>query len=519
MEMGGTPAVLKARFAAAPRSRFAAAMRSLASRLFVLWLLSLAASLVVGLLLVQFRAQSTAAQVGRAQATVGNACGLIRERYGFFASGWPAADSTPTDPTLRGELTTVVAVALARQPGVEGGIWQAGGGSLAYAYPTYAGTGQKTDLPQAEQAGIAEANEQAAHDDQPTSRRTDAGSQTILLAACPLGGPLAGVTAWTMMRVQANSGGDRLSFGLGVLAVLVAGMSGWLTWVTRAWSRHVARIERALASHDIAALPRLARSGERDLDRVVDALNEAAARLADERRRSAAMAARVAASERLAALGQVVAGVAHEIRNPIAAMRLRAENALAGDDARRSAALPAILIQIARLDRLAGELLTMTQRREPAPAPLDLAAFLAGCADEHRDVAAAQGVRLAVAAAATPVRLDAGLLGRAVGALLANAVQHAPHGGLVTLTGTAEAGRLRITVADTGPGVPAALCETLFEPFVTGRAEGTGLGLAIARELVEAHGGALTLAEAGGKSGAEAGGKSGAVFLIEMETT
>ena len=508
--MGRTRDVFEARFAGASRPAFAVAVRSLASRLFVLWLLSLAASLTVGLLLVQFRAQSTAAQVGRAQATAGNACNLIRERYGFFASGWPGpVGPAAADPALRRDLTTVVAVALARQPGVEGGLWLAGSGSLAYAFPTYAGSGRKTDLPQAEQAGIADANEQAARDDLPALRRTDAGSQTLLLAACPVGGPLAGVTAWAMMRVQANTGGDRLSLGLGVLAVLVAGMSGWLTWVSRAWSRHVARIERALASHDIAALPRLAHSGERDLDRVVDALNDATARLADERRRSAAMAARVAASERLAALGRVVAGVAHEIRNPIAAMRLRAENALAGDDARRSAALPAILTQIARLDRLAAELLTMTQRREPAPAPLDLAEFLGRCADEHRDLAAAQGVHLRVVAAAASVRLDAGLIGRAVSAVLANAVQHTPRGGLVTLAGSVEAGRLRVTVADTGPGVTPALRQSLFEPFVTGRAEGTGLGLAIARELVEAHGGALTLDDAAGKPGA--------VFRIELE--
>ena len=81
------------------------------------------------------------------------------------------------------------------------------------------------------------------------------------------------------------------------------------------------------------------------------------------------MSARVAASERLAALGRVAAGIAHEIRNPIAAMRLKAENALAGDDARRRAALHTILGQIARLDRLIAELLAMTQRprsgREP----------------------------------------------------------------------------------------------------------------------------------------------------------
>ena len=122
-----------------------------------------------------------------------------------------------------------------------------------------------------------------------------------------------------------------------------------------------------------AHLPRLAPTGERELDRIVAALNTAGARLAEARQRSEALAARVALSERLAALGRVAAGVAHEIRNPIAAMRLRAENALAGDDARRRAALEAILAQIARLDRLIGELLAMTQRRAPAPETVDLA--------------------------------------------------------------------------------------------------------------------------------------------------
>ena len=67
-------------------------------------------------------------------------------------------------------------------------------------------------------------------------------------------------------------------------------------------------------------------------------------------------------------------------------MRLRAENALAGDDARRRAALEAILAQIARLDRLIGELLAMTQRRVPAAEPVDLAAFLHACAADHAGV-------------------------------------------------------------------------------------------------------------------------------------
>lgn len=110
------------------------------------------------------------------------------------------------------------------------------------------------------------------------------------------------------------------------------------------WSRRVGGLEAALAGHAGDAPPELARTGDPDLDRIVDALNRAGRRLDAARRRSEELAARVAASERLAALGRVAAGVAHEIRNPIAAMRLRAENALAtGDEERQERALRAVL--------------------------------------------------------------------------------------------------------------------------------------------------------------------------------
>ena len=168
-------------------------------------------------------------------------------------------------------------------------------------------------------------------------------------------------------------------------------------------------------------------------------------------------------------------------------MRLRAENALAGDPARRGAALEAILGQVARLDRLSGELLSMTQRRVPEPVPVAVDALL-------RDYAAEQpagAVRLAVAAPALTAMLDATLLRRVLDNLLENALRHTPAGGTVTLSAGVEGDMLRITVADTGPGVAPDLRAWLFEPFVSGRADGTGLGLAIARQLAEAMGGRL----------------------------
>ncbi len=90
-------------------------------------------------------------------------------------------------------------------------------------------------------------------------------------------------------------------------------------------------------------------------------------------------------------------------------------------------------------------------------------------------------------------------------------MRHAPEGGQVKISANAQGDGLRLTVADTGPGVQRELRDHLFEPFVTGRAEGTGLGLAIARELADAHGGRLTLLCAGGETV-----DGGAVFALDL---
>ncbi|MDC9762095.1 histidine kinase dimerization/phospho-acceptor domain-containing protein, partial [Proteus mirabilis] len=150
---------------------------------------------------------------------------------------------------------------------------------------------------------------------------------------------------------------NQLLAGLAVLALTIFGSAAWLARVLYVWSRKINQIETALDDSRESAidLPRLAQTGAPELDRLVDALNSTGERLSLERRRAAA-------AERLAALGRMSAGLAHEIRNPIAAMRLKAENALAvADGSRSEAALNAILQQVDRLDTLLRDLLEMTQ--------------------------------------------------------------------------------------------------------------------------------------------------------------
>ena len=188
-------------------------------------------------------------------------------------------------------------------------------------------------------------------------------------------------------------------------------------------------------------------------------------------------------------------------------MRIKAENAKIGDDERRRRAIDVILGQIGRLDHLVSDLLDMTQRRQPHSRDVSLSDVLEDIVSQHRDQANDAGVGLRIEGVQGRACLDPELLGRALGNLVQNAVQHTPAGGEIVVAAVTDGQRLKLVVTDGGPGVAPELCETLFEPFVTGRAAGTGLGLPIARECVSAMGGDLTLLAAS---------DGGARFLVDL---
>jgi signal transduction histidine kinase len=481
-------------------------MRSLRTRLIALWVTLAGSALVTGLLLLESYRQSANVQIAQAEDSVIRACREIGDRYAFFVSGWRGGNAV-VDERLENELHDVVQTALAGSAGVEGGVWQAAGGSLSYAFPTYEGTGPKTDLPAAELPTIRQANLDAQRSDRPVAVRQTGQSQVLVLHACPLHGPIAQATAWTMTRVFTGQGRAYNQFlaGLAVLALTVLGSAAWLGQILFAWSRKIAHLESALAARSDRGvdLPALQPTGELELDRLVAALNAAGAHLRDERQRANA-------AERLAAVGRLAAGLAHEIRNPIAAMRLKAENALAGGDGlRQSSALRAILDQVGRLDGLLRDLLAMTQPGRPRVAEVDLRALLDSTAEAHADLAASKGIEIGIAAVAPPAAvaaLDADQIRRSLDNLILNAIQNTPPGGSIALSAQRENHRIRLRVSDTGPGIPAAIGEHLFEPFVTGRPDGTGLGLAIVREIARSHGGEARLIPS----------PQGAVFEIEL---
>lgn len=461
---------------------------SLKARLLALVLLLIVAAIAIGALMVGLFRQSATARVGQANAELERACDAISDAYRFYGAGWRGAQASE-DPSFRGGLTTMVQSALRQRVGVEGGIWLRNRGSLAYAYPTYEGSGPKTDLPQAELPRIEDINRIVVTEDRPSSSRYSAPSQTLLVTACPLSGPIPDLTAWTMTRVMTFAGRAyrQLMTGLGVLLATVLAAALLLTRLTLDWSRHINDIRASLSAHDLAELPTLPLTGERELDQIVSALNDAGARLAQARERAQDLSLQVATAERLAAIGRVTAGVAHEIRNPVAAMRLKAENALAKGGERYPEALTVILNQIDRLDRLLRRLLNVTEPEQAKVQGINLDALLQSCLDAHREVAETRGVRLSRHATVASAQLDPHLTRLALDNLLTNAMQAAPTDSLVELRADVDVDQLVLSVRDSGTGPPADIRQRLFEPFVTGRPEGTGLGLSIVREVAEAH--------------------------------
>jgi hypothetical protein len=224
-------------------------------------------------------------------------------------------------------------------------------------------------------------------------------------------------------------------------------------------------------------------------------LNEAGRRVGEARERADRLARQVAASERLAAIGRVAAGVAHEIRNPIAAMRLRAESAIAGDPERKHQALAMILQQIERLDGLLRRLLSVTERDEPRPRCVALGPFLDACISPNTDFAAAKEIRLERTGEEGQAYFDPAQMQGALDNIIRNAIHAAPINSRILITARHEAGNLILSVQDQGEGPPPEIRDHLFEPFVTGRADGTGLGLSIVHEVAAAHGGTARLAD------------------------
>jgi two-component system, NtrC family, sensor histidine kinase HydH len=293
----------------------------------------------------------------------------------------------------------------------------------------------------------------------------------------------------------------RVLLGLGLAGVLGGLLSGYAT--ARTLTRQVAQLSvrvQAVQAHldqDVGAMtvqgPPHFGDLDEQLDRVVERVSAVCRRLQEQERE-------LLRAEQLAAVGQLAAGVAHEVRNPLtgvklllqAAVRPRKPTPLTPDR------LHLLLQEVARIERTVQGLMDFAQTPPPDRRPHDLREVVRAAMEvaQSRAEMKAVAVRLESASEPLPAAIDRDQLLSLLTNLLFNAIDAAPAGGEVFLsTAAGPGGMIQVIVTDTGPGVDQAVAGRLFTPFVTTKAGGTGLGLTVARKVAGEHGGTLTASD------------------------
>jgi signal transduction histidine kinase len=239
-------------------------------------------------------------------------------------------------------------------------------------------------------------------------------------------------------------------------------------------------------------------------------------------RRTARLRDRAYRAERLAELGALTAGLAHEIKNPLSTVQLNLQ--LLREDLsprdlgdvlhhRLTSRLGTVQRETSRLREILDDFLRYAGRIEIEPRPVDLHLMLEELVDFFAPQAQLQKVQLRVkppedSQAPLKVQLDERLIKQAVLNLMINALQAMPErGGEVILAARRDGSRVKIEVTDTGNGIPPDALAQIFDAYYSTKKGGTGLGLAITKRIAEEHGGRVYASSEVGK---------GSLFTIEV---
>jgi signal transduction histidine kinase len=365
--------------------------------------------------------------------------------------------------------------------------------------PTHDNPAAKTDVPSAERSVIQEVASRAVSN-RKAEQLLRGGNELVLIQATSM--PQRGGIAWAMQRRsrEPTSGGPRALLVALVIAALLS--VGGTLQMGIALRRGVKQIQDGLATLE-KDFGHSLHEGSDELGEISRSVNRMASvrrRLEDELRRE----------DRLRAIGRTVAGIAHEIRNPLNGIRLSMQ--LLAKRLKRGSVQPEdlglVITEVDRMDALLNDLLAFKEKRQVVLAEQNLLPIIEKCVHLVQAQEGTKKIRVHVEPedAALRARIDSQRLTQALVNLLLNAVEATEQYGDVEVTVHAENGAIAIEVHDSGPGLTEEQQKHLFEAFYTTKPDGTGLGLAVSREFVEEMGGKLTYKNS----------SPGATFVVEL---
>lgn len=417
--------------------------------------------------------------------------------------------NNPSAASSREVLALLTRVVLQNAEGVRAGFYAQADGSLLG--DSFSDAGASTinpgyeDLTTDQRANIMMTAKVAVDTHQPSEKLLSHGSNIILIEALPLrdGYDIIG-SAWTMKRLSVVPGTNRfraylVTVGLGLAALASVLLTLLVIHNLRGGVRKIEGalrgLEQNLASHiDSEADPE-------EIQRISEAINRLGVSLQENLEREKHIEGQLRHSERLASLGRLVAGVAHEVRNPLATIRLRVQMCRRdSDNAQVKESCAIALEEIERLNGMVNRLLNFARPVELRCEPADLRNLIEERLDSFRDWAQRRGVTLSTELPRRDLsfELDRNRMAQVFDNVIQNAIEAMSDGGgtlsvtLASHSGAAtDSSGVCVEFRDTGKGMASSVVRHVFDPFFTTKPTGTGLGLSICHELVQAHGGEI----------------------------
>jgi signal transduction histidine kinase len=399
--------------------------------------------------------------------------------------------------------------------GVEGGFYSSAQHELAgYSFPTSAeSTEQSTggDVPMNLGSSVLEIAQDAALSGHHSERVLKAGPEITLIDAISLrDGQYDVGSAWTMMRLNSLPGANRfrtyvIAIGLGIAALACV----LLTLLTaRSLQNGVRKIEDGLKNLEQNLASEIAVETDPDeIRHIAQAINRLGATLKDKIESEKRIEDRLRHAERLAALGRLIAGVAHEVRNPLATIRLRLQ--MCQQDSVNSDVMESCVVALQEVERLNGmvnRLLSFSRPVHLQAESTNLGLLVEQRLGHFADLARQRNVKFIakINEGSKPVLVDQNRMAQVFDNIIQNAIDAMSESGgtlcvhVATEARTPESTEVCVEFNDTGEGINSDAINRIFDPFFTTKATGTGLGLSICHELVQAHGGEINVASAEG---------------------